>query len=309
MKSKVLVLAGGNVKAAFQAGVIKSLFDGGYKPEAIYGISAGSLNATFITNQLGIQMSRGRNISFPLAAKILYNFWENEVTGPEKLWTKLSLMKLGWTALKKEFQGLVQIDPLKLVIDKYASKEFMDLSPINIKIGAVDIMDGKIKYIDKSDPYFFDFLLASCSVPILMPVKHIEKEKVKESYYDGGLRDVAPLKQAILDGAEEIVCIANHGVNIDGGRFNTGSLLDIVDRVMDIAVNEILNADINEAILMIEVKNNKSPNNKTKLVIIRPTESFQIIMDNFGQKEITHLLEMGYLKGKEFYDELGLRQT
>lgn len=307
MNKKILVLAGGNVKAAFQAGVIKALFDGGYVPDAIYGISAGSLNATFITNQIGIQKFRNREISYPLCGKILYGFWENEVTSPEKLWTKQSLFQLGWSAFQKKFQGLVRIDPLKTVINRYASREYLEISPLDLKIGAVDILDGRIKYFDKSDEHFFDYLVASCSVPILMPIKHVDKNP-KESYYDGGLRDVAPIKQAILDGAEEIVCITNHGERIDGGGFDTGNLLDIVDRVMDIAVNEILNADINEAKLMIEVKNSKSKN-KTKLTIIRPSQSFQIIMDQFTSKEITQLLEMGYSEGLKYFQELGLKRT
>ena len=51
--SQILVLAGGSVKGAFQAGVIKALFEKGYRPDAIYGVSAGSLNAAYLVNQLG----------------------------------------------------------------------------------------------------------------------------------------------------------------------------------------------------------------------------------------------------------------
>ena len=39
--SKILVLAGGSVKGAFQAGVMKAMMERGYQPDAVYGVSAG----------------------------------------------------------------------------------------------------------------------------------------------------------------------------------------------------------------------------------------------------------------------------
>jgi predicted acylesterase/phospholipase RssA len=43
---KALVLSGGSVKGAFQAGALKAVFETGYAPEIITGISVGSLNGT-----------------------------------------------------------------------------------------------------------------------------------------------------------------------------------------------------------------------------------------------------------------------
>jgi NTE family protein len=67
--SQILVLAGGSVKGAFQAGVIKALFEKGYQPDAIYGVSAGSLNAAYLVNQFGQQANAGLPISYPQAAQ------------------------------------------------------------------------------------------------------------------------------------------------------------------------------------------------------------------------------------------------
>ena len=284
--SQILVLAGGSVKGAFQAGVIKALFEKGYQPDAIYGVSAGSLNAAYLVNQFGQQANAGLPISYPQAAQDLWDFWEHRITHPACLSKPFNIFQLGWTALTKKFKGLVDTSPLRDLLSDVLQDRNLHASPVGLKVGAVNIMEGAMHYVDPSFENFQDYLLASSAVPILMPVVKIEGEK-RKSYLDGGLRDVAPLQKAIQDGATEVVVIACHTEMIEGGDFDSGDLLALVDRVMDIAVNEILNADL------------KMSRSEVKLTIIRPLQPLSIDIQRFTKMDIRRMLEMGYIQGMQ----------
>jgi NTE family protein len=282
--SQILVLAGGSVKGAFQAGVIKALFEKGYQPDAIYGVSAGSLNAAYLVNQFGQQANAHLPISYPQAAQDLWDFWELRITHPQSLSKPFNLFELGWSALTKKFKGLVDTSPLRDLLQDVLQNRNLSASPVGLKVGAVNVLDGAMHYVDPSFENFQEYLLASSAVPILMPVVTINGEK-RKSYLDGGLRDVAPLQKAIQDGATEVVVIACHTEMIEGGDFDSGDLLALVDRVMDIAVNEILNADL------------RMQRSEVKLRIIRPSQPLSIDIQHFTKMDIRRMLEMGYAQG------------
>ena len=282
--SQILVLAGGSVKGAFQAVVIKALFEKGYRPDAIYGVSAGSLNAAYLVNQFGQQANAGTPISYPQAAQDLWDFWERRITRPDCLSKPFTIFELGWTALTKKFKGLVDTSPLRDLLQDVLQDRNLHASPVGLKVGAVNIIEGAMHYVDPSFENFQDYLMASSAVPILMPVVKIQGEK-RKSYLDGGLRDVAPLQKAINDGAKEVVVIACHTEMIEGGDFDSGDLLALVDRVMDIAVNEILNADL------------RMSRSDVKIKIIRPSQPLSIDIQRFTKMDIRRMLEMGYVKG------------
>lgn len=282
--SKILVLAGGSVKGAFQAGVIKALFEKGYQPDAIYGVSAGSLNAAYLVNQFGQQANARLPISYPQAAQDLWDFWELRITHPQSLSKPFNLFELGWSALTKKFKGLVDTSPLRDLLKDVLQSRNLSASPVGLKVGAVNVLDGAMHYVDPSFENFQEYLLASSAVPILMPVVKINGE-TRKTYLDGGLRDVAPLQKAIQDGATEVVVVACHTEMIEGGDFDSGDLLALVDRVMDIAVNEILNADL------------RMQRSEVKLRIIRPNQPLSIDIQRFTKMDIRRMLEMGYALG------------
>jgi NTE family protein len=287
--SKILVLAGGSVKGAFQAGVMKAIMERGYQPDAVYGVSAGSLNAAYFVNQLGMQAISGEPISFKDASQDLWDFWESRITSPESLSKPFNIFQLGLSALRKKFKGLVDTMPLRNLLTEVLSVRNLHASPIDLKIGAVNIIDGTMYYVDTSEEYFLDYLMASSAVPILMPVVKINGE-TRRSFLDGGLRDVAPIKKAVDDGASHIVCISCHMESIEGGHFDSGDLLALVDRVMDIAVNEILNADIKEVMIS---------NTTIDIQSIRPPQPLTIDIQNFNKMDIRRMLELGYQVGQD----------
>jgi NTE family protein len=240
-------------------------------------------------NQLGLQVISGEPISFKDASKDLCEFWETRITSPESLSKPLNIFQLGLSALRKKFKGLVDTKPLRNLMTEVLSIRNLHASPIALKIGAVNIIDGTIYYVDTSEEHFLDYLMASSAVPILMPVVKINGE-ARRSFLDGGLRDVAPIKKAVEDGASNIICISCHMESIEGGHFDSGDLLALVDRVMDIAVNEILNADIKEVMIS---------NTTIDIQSIRPPQPLTIDIQNFNKMDIRRMLELGYQVGQD----------
>jgi NTE family protein len=96
--------------------------------------------------------------------------------------------------------------------------------------------------------------------------------------------------------------------SIEGGYFDTGNLLALVDRVMDIAVNEILNADIREVMISnerhpdSEIKRKKYQeieHNKINIQSIRPPQPLTIDIQKFNKMDIRRMLELGYQVGQD----------
>jgi NTE family protein len=299
---KFLVLAGGSVKGAFQAGAIKALAEQGYQPDAIYGISAGSLNAAYLVNKIGQQALETGTVSFKQAAYDLCDFWEARITSRSSLSKPLSLIQLGWSALRKKFNGLVSTQPLRTLLEEELIPRNLHASPVALKIGAVNVIDGGMHYVDPSEEAFFDYLMASSAIPILMPMVQINGE-TRRSFLDGGLRDVTPIRKALEDGATEIICVSCHPETIEGGSFDTGDLLALVDRVMDIAVNEILNADLRETMLInnsLPLDGSPQPDGefagyqRVKITNIRPEQPLTVDMQYFTKMDIRRMIEVGY---------------
>ena len=310
--SKILVLAGGSVKGAFQAGVVRAVFEAGFHPDAIYGISAGSMNASYLVNNFGIQaLENDGNIDFPQAAIDLGEFWTNNINTPDSLALRRGTYDLGMSAIRRNFEGLLDTTPLREILHNNIQIRNLNSSPIGLKVGTVDIINGSIVYADPTYEHFLDYVMASSAIPILMPVVNIGGLR-KMAFLDGCLRDVAPIRKAMNDGATEIVCIACHTRNIEGGDFPYGNLLALVDRVMDIAVNECLNSDLDWA----EFRNECLPldgsegefgilkgQSRIKLKIIRPQKPLNIDIQGFDQEDIKRMILLGYQHGR---DEMAL---
>ncbi len=308
---KILVLAGGSVKGAFQAGAVRAVLEAGFQPDWIYGVSAGALNAAFLVNELGRQALEHEEPDWKKVAAALCTVWTDRITSPDSLAWRRGTYELGLSALRRNFEGLLDTTPLRELLTETITLENLMASPASLKIGAVDVTDGRIVYAEPSFPHFLDYVLASSAIPILMPVVLIG-ENPAMPYLDGGLRDVAPIRKAIADGATEIVCVACHSQELNGQPFAYGNLLALVDRAMDITVNEILNSDLEWA----EFFNALLPEDgsevtagvmkgyrKMKLTIIRPTAPLNVDIQAFTADDIRRLIAVGYQRGREVMEK------
>jgi len=171
------VLSGGGAKGAFQVGAMQRLDDLGIKPDLIVGTSVGALNAAGYAYQ--------------------------GMAGLSKLWDNIkgnkSIIKLNWWRLLWA-KGIYNTKPLKKLLDKVIT----GIPNTRAMVTVVDLATGKLSYTSNTDSInprdFKESVLASASMPFSM-------DPVKNSFVDGGVREVAPLKRAIKEGCEKIYVI------------------------------------------------------------------------------------------------------
>lgn len=304
---KALVLSGGSIKGAFQAGAVNAFIEKGYKFDSVYGISVGSLNGTFISHEAGLQNVSKDLIDWPLIGNNLVKFWTDNIKKPKDVVLKRNKLETLGSAIFNNFNGLVDTKPIQTLVRSKIKLENLQKSPVKLTVGAVNIADGEIVYANPSFPDFVDYVLASTAIPIVMPVVPIGGNK-NQPFLDGGMRDVAPLKQAIQAGAEEIVCITCQARSLGGVTFDYGNLISLADRVMDIVVNEIVNNDIEWA----EYFNDFLPADgtaetvgplagyrKIKLTVVRPPRPINLDLENFTSDDIKETIVSGYQTAME----------
>ncbi len=301
---KALVLSGGAAKGAFQAGAIKAIFESGFKPEFIYGISVGALNGTYICNEAGKQNQSIENLDWSTIATNLINFWKDNIKKPADIVEKRNWLSLAWSFFRNTFDGLVDSSPIQNLVEKTVDMNNLYVSPIELKVGAVNIIDSKLTYADPSYPGFIQYLIASASLPMIMPLIKIGNQP----FTDGGVRDVAPLKIAIDNGATDIIVVTCQPKDLGGVEFDTGNLLHLTDRIFEIMVNEIVNNDLKWA----EFINQCLPDDgthtgtgplagriKLKITTIRPPVPINLNLQKFTSQDILNIINTGYQTAQE----------
>jgi NTE family protein len=293
---KALVLGGGSIKGAFQVGAVQAVLESGFQPDMIYGISVGALNATFLVNEAGRQAIEEKEINWSSVGRHLLEFWVKSIAQPQDIALLRSRMALGVYTLMSRYDGLLDPSPLHNLIRKNVEGFILRNSPVKLKVGAVNITSGELIYASPQDDFFMEYVLASASLPMLMPA--IAIGSINDIFLDGGLREVAPVRQAIEDGATEIVVIACHSKKIYHPEgFRHRNLVSLFERVRDITVNQIVNNDIVWAESYAERSVLRGTN--MKLTVVRPAEPLILNMQQFSDKDITRLIVEGYREGLE----------
>lgn len=298
---KALVLGGGSLKGAWQVGALQAVLDRGFVPEMIYGISAGALNASFLVNETGKQLKEEGKIDWNMANKGLIRFWMENITKPEDVGVPKSYWSLGLSTMFSRFDGFIDVNPLHEKIKKEVNLDYLRASPIRLKVGAVNVHTGELKYVGPEDEHFIDYLFASSAIPLTMPAIQIGHNH-KEVYIDGGLRAVIPVKEAVADGATDIVGIATHPENPQLEPINYRSLLYLLERIKNISVYQLENNDIewaqryNENLMSL---GGFSLNKKIDFTIIRPNEDIPLNLIGFNRDDIKAGIKQGFIKADE----------
>lgn len=273
-----------------------ALFESGFVPDQLYGISVGSLNAAFIANEAARQQAEIGQVDWSKVGKGLIEFWIRNITRPADVAVIRSRFRMGYNTLMSRFDGLLDNSPIQNLIRRSLDIEAIKTGPVSIKVGAVDIIEGDMRYADANDPHFLDYVFASSSLPFLMPAMQIGGDH-RKAFLDGGLREVAPLRVAIEDGTTDIACVACHAKKVYNEKFNYRNLLNLMDRVKDITVNQLVNNDIAWAERYAEREHLHGRH--LGLTIIRPTEPLYLNLMKFNSDDIGHLIVQGYKAGVE----------
>ena len=273
---RALVLSGGSIKGAWQAGAIERVLASGYTPDIVTGISVGALNAAYLAH-------------FGLNGHAISEFWENRVTRPADVIRKRKWYELVWRLITNRWDGLVDTTPLATLVKSTLSG---DVDPfLVVDVGAVNLQTGALVYTPSTDPNFIDAVLASAAVPITMPVRRI----AGEPYYDGGARDITPLAQAIHLGATEIVAIVCQPAATAPRELHLGKVTELIDRVLDIITNEIMLNDIDTLLAINElVKAGKVEDKQfIPFALIQPERAIGVDITSFNQADIRAMVEQG----------------
>ncbi len=288
MGKKVLVLSGGSIKGAFQAGAIEIVLSQGFEPDKILGISVGALNSTFLVNERG---KSNNQTPWPELGKKLTNFWLENNKSPDKLVKKRKFYTIAYEFLFKRFRSLISTKPLQMdIIRPNAVPEYLRKADVELAVGATNLYTGEIRYFTPEEDNIVEAVIASTAIPIVMPYIYIDGEP----YVDGGVRDVLPIRPILAahEEIDEMIIISCHPRVLLEKYFNPGDLITYTERVKNITVNEIINNDL----VFLQEYNNKlaeKGKNKIKYKIIRPPAELGVNITNFDFKDIKNMIQLG----------------
>jgi len=228
-----LVLSGGEMKGAYQAGVIAGLARAGNSYDLICGTSVGSLNALFLADRMG------KGQTFATAAEGLVSFWVDRVTQPGLLVSTRGAGAMALDVLRHRWNGWLDLGPLHgLILQTGISDLDVSRSPVPAVVSVTDLTTGEVGY----EPASIALAMASGTVPLLMRPLPVGGRLL----YDGGVRDVAPLRYPIDQGATSLTAVLCQPRDLPLAPGNLG-LLPMAGRVLEILMNEIITNDLETA--------------------------------------------------------------
>jgi NTE family protein len=316
---KALCLSGGGVKGAFEVGVLRKLFDTEAVDYQIYtGVSVGALNTSFL--------AAGKCLAETLPA--LEDIWLNQIKGNSSIWKHFLFKRLFWALLitlilavfcfftfivswpklitifsglmclasiylpfrvVKYTQSVYDNAPLQKLVRSKLDIEKLYNSGKQLRVGAVSYEAGDYATGSQGND-IVNWVIASSAFPVFFPMQLIEKQH----FTDGGVMNIAPLKDAIDLGADEIdVILASPISNIYNGPIP--GVLSQAMRFLDLMATEILKNDLKICVATNDlVKYGIEPGKKiVKIRIFMPKENLIDDSLDFNPKKIREMYEIG----------------
>ena len=207
-----LVLQGGGALGAYQAGVYEALFQSGYAPQWIAGISIGAINAALIAgNEPDRRVERlrafwdGVSEFFPIelparegAVRRMFNEASAAMAATAGIPGFFSLrFPPPFAAIPGTPGATSYYDtaPLKATLLELVDFDLLNSGPVRLSVGAVNVLTGNFAYFDTQRQQIGpEHIMASAALPPGFPPVMIDGEP----YWDGGLVSNTPL-QYVLD--------------------------------------------------------------------------------------------------------------
>jgi len=193
---QALVLSGGNVKGAYQAGAIAEILQcEHFRPTAIYGISVGSINGGMLASYLGEQfldpLQKAAAPNFAAAGLRVEKFWKDNIHRFEDIAASKSILRIAWDVFRHDFRGILDVDAsIDIIRREINPKHVLEASRRGIQFfpGTLNLTTGN--YFDASpdsEPpvkdYDYhdvcDYVIASSMAPLVMPLWAIPSDAHK----------------------------------------------------------------------------------------------------------------------------------
>lgn len=198
-----LVLEGGGARGAYQAGVLKALFEAGYKFDGVAGTSVGALNGVMVAqNRFEDSMKIWREIDFANVLDINNNYGENVVNKNFDQET----IRYFYNYVKKIIgQGGLDTTKIKNLIKANIDEDLLRDSGIDFGIMTYSVTEKQPLSIfveDMAKDKVADYVMASASFPVF------KKTVVDgQEFIDGGVYDNMPINMLLDKGYKDIVAI------------------------------------------------------------------------------------------------------
>jgi len=273
------VLSGGGAKGSFQVGALKYLCkEKGIVPDVVIGISTGSLQGLAVAQQ---------------DLDALEQVWLN-IKKDSDIYTK-SVLNYGKCLLGIR-NGVYEFDGLRKILSRFFNKDKLMQSPIDFYVGKVSLQKTDIVYVNKKDMVMED-VLSSCTIPVFFST--VDRSGLQ--WVDGGVRDIVPLKKAIdlnVDVIYVFLCSPKRA-NVVCKKYK--NVVEVLERVLDILLNEIYVNDIDTATKINEMIDRFGSFNNYKKIDIKVIEPDFDITDSldFDPSNIRRGIQHGYRKAEE----------
>ena len=186
-----IILEGGSLKCSFTAGILDVLLDSGFPEfENYYGVSSGSMAMSYF---IAKQRKNFVKVSRSLVEDSHFLSYTNTFSA----------------------QGLMDLD----FLEKYVRETFpfdeeaADFNSVgkNVRIVTTDKMTGKPYYLQPKGESWIKFMMASGTLPFITKGKTM----VEGTWmFDGGYSDPIPVREAIRQGAKNILVIRTRPAQI-----------------------------------------------------------------------------------------------
>jgi NTE family protein len=314
--NRKLLLGGGGIRGAYEAGAVARLFSMGFAPNAIYGVSVGALNAGFLCDRASFlgkprkeyyatlkrpvpKSGADGTVDWAFIGRELIAFWKENITGSGSLIRRRRGAAF-FSALFGSFNGLLEVSPLRTLVKNNLDIKRMR-NGVPLSVAAVNIDTGVTEYFSEDDDFILEAIVASAAVPVLMPFVELSPKEGKGRYCDGGLREILPTGLATkpVPGkvATHLVSIVCQPLRRDYGVLaNPGNVIQLILRYSDIAAEEIVKNDLDVL--------RSSP---IKKIVIRPSLPVNIDkdtkklfdLDQFTPAQIADLIDKGAWYAKD----------
>ena len=205
-----IVLSGGGAKGAFQVGVLQALIQRKkVNFEVAVGTSTGAIQAAAVAQN-----------DIPSLVK----FW-TDIKGPGDIYRSRGGKLLDILTGKP---SLYATEALQNLLKAAISDQKIRATGKKLRIRVVNITTGRAITVAENSDNLAQWVYASCAMPFLFPPQLSKSlEGVEEQWVDGGVRDVTPLDEAMIERPRAILAVSGHW---EAPRFtvNAGAAPDLL---------------------------------------------------------------------------------
>lgn len=188
----LFVLGGGGSLGAYQVGGLVALAEAGVLPDALFGCSAGALNAAFLASEPALDR-----------AEALAAWWSDSgsrrVLAPGR-WSQVRGMV---TAVASRADALLDERPLRALVSTHVGAHDVSELAVPLTVTTTCLDCGVAVHADRGP--LTDLLVASCSLPGLFPPVRLPDGHL---HVDGGVVCGVPVKAALAAaGPDDVVYV------------------------------------------------------------------------------------------------------